>query len=109
MNTKFNDFEIRKPTFISGKIPEEYKYDWDIVKWCNHKPILMTDGRTGEKKMVERSCYSIGFLRWNHKECFYNFESCGMRYFEEREDGLEDFIMDFAIFAKIENNNRGEV
>lgn len=46
--------------------------------------------------MSTRSCFSIGFLTWNEKECGFEFESCGLRYFEYRIDGLEKFILDFC-------------
>lgn len=91
----FKNFEIRKPAYI-GEIPEKYKYDWDIVKWCEYSPREVIDGRTGEKRISTRSCYTIGTLRWNREERYFTFESCGTRYLEDREDGLEEFILDFV-------------
>ena len=46
--------------------------------------------------MSTRSCFSIGFLTWDEKECGFEFESCGLRYLKHRIDGLEKFILDFC-------------
>lgn len=56
----------------------------------------MTDLYTGKKIISTRSCFSIGFLTWNEKECRFEFESCGLRYLEHIIDGLEKFILDFC-------------
>lgn len=74
---KFKCFEIRKPTII-GKPPTEdyFKYNFDLVKWsADHS-----------------YCWSIGFLRYRTNGDGFEFESVGLRYLKDREDGLEEFI-----------------
>lgn len=92
----YGDFEIRRPTFIGGTIPEEYANDWDIVLWQNHAPYEVTDGRTGEKRISTRSCFSIGSLCWNKKEECYQFESCGLRWLKYGTDDAAKWILEFV-------------
>ena len=66
------------------------------MKWENHEPYEAIDFHTGKKIINTRSCFSIGSLTWNEKECGFEFESCGLRYLEYRIDGLEKFILDFC-------------
>lgn len=75
---RFKNFEIKKPTII-GNPPDNdyYKYNFDIVKYNE-------DNST---------CFSIGALRYNKREESFEFESCGLRYLEYREEGLEEFII----------------
>ena len=68
----------------------------DLVKWEDCEPHEVIDWVTGEKKMSSRFCFSIGTLIWDSKEPWFYFESCGLRYFEHRIDGLEEFILDFC-------------
>lgn len=72
---RFKHFEIRKPTYFRD-IPEDYRYRWDIVKW--------------DKNF--QSCFSIASLYWDKKEYCFEFKSCGLRYLEHREVGLEAWI-----------------
>ena len=89
----WNDFQFRSPTYFDGHIEP---YDFDLVKWQDHKPYEVTDFKTGEKKISTRSCFSIGTLKWDNKNCSFSFVTCGMRYFDYYVDGLEKFISDFA-------------
>lgn len=84
---RFKSFEIRKPTIL-GKPPESdyFKYNFDLVKWTNDNSL----------------CWSIGFLRYNKKECDFDFESCGLLYLEHREDGLEEWLVKWCELKKIE-------
>ena len=84
---KFKKFEIKKPDFLGGPPSEDYyKYNFDLVKWA--------DDNT--------HCWSIGSLRYNKKENWFEFESCGLRYLEYREDGLEEWLIKWCELKKIE-------
>lgn len=75
---RFKQFEIRKPTLLGEPSTEDYyKYNFDIVKWSDD----------------DTWCFSIGTLKWNKKENYFNFKSIGIRYLEEREDGLEEWLV----------------
>ena len=90
----WNDFQITSPTFLDGHLePEQYS----IIKWQDYDPPFEAiDWETGEKKMVSRSSFVIGDLVWDDDEWGFKFQSCGMRYFEHRIDGLEEWIMKFC-------------
>lgn len=90
----WNNFQIVSPTYLDGHLePDKF----DIVKWAKHEPpIEATDWKTGKKKMVSDYCFSIGELIWDRKEPGFEFESCGLRYFEHRIDGLEEWILEFC-------------
>ena len=80
---RFNDFEIRKPTFIGDPpSPDYYDYNFDVVKWSEY------DGK--------EYCFSIGTLRFDKHEGSFEFESVGLRYLEDREDGLEKYLLDWC-------------
>lgn len=66
------------------------------MKWEDPEPYGVIDVHTGKKIMSTRNCFSIGFLTWNEKEYGFEFESCGLRYLENRIDGLEKFILNFC-------------
>lgn len=89
----WNGFQFRAPTYLNGHFEP---YQFDLVKWENHKPYEATDWYTGEKKMSTRSCFSVGLLTWSPKGHYFDFKSCGLRYLEHRVDGLEKFILDFC-------------
>lgn len=90
---EWNGFQIRQPTYLDGHF-EPYKFD--LVKWEEHGPCEVTDWATGKKKIITRSCFTIGTLIWNDREPCFEFESCGLRYLKHRIDGLEKFILDFC-------------
>lgn len=77
---KFKDFEIRNT--------KEYK-QYEIIKWqtsCSYgKPY----------------CYTIAFLDYNPKECSWEFRSVGNQYLENREDGLEEYILKYIELLNI--------
>ena len=84
---RFKQFEIRKQTFVGEPPTEDYhKYNFDIVKW--------SDNNTW--------CFSIGTLRWNKGEDCFDFESVLTRYLEEREDGLEEWLIAWCQLKGIE-------
>ena len=84
---RFKHFEIRKQTFVGEPPTEDYhKYNFDIVKW--------SDNNTW--------CFSIGTLRWNKGEDCFDFESVLTRYLEEREDGLEEWLIAWCQLKGIE-------
>lgn len=46
--------------------------------------------------MSSEYCFSIGMLTWDKKEGGFEFESSGLRYFENYIDGLNEWIMKFC-------------
>ncbi len=80
---KYKCYEIRKPTII-GKPPTEdyFKYNFDLVKWSEDNT----------------HCWSIGFLHYRTNGDGFEFKSVGLRYFEDRVDGLEEFILRWCEF-----------
>lgn len=96
----WNGFQIRSCVYLDENYIDNDRYD--IVKWQEHEPYEVIDGRTGEKKISTKSCFSIGYLIWDSKEKYMTFESCGLRYFENYEDGLNEWILNFCDRIKIE-------
>ncbi len=84
---RFKQFEIRKPT-LCGNPPTEdyYKYHFDIVKWADDNS----------------HCWSIGHLEWDRKGLYFEFRSCGLRYLQHREDGLEEWLLKWCELKEIE-------
>lgn len=90
---KWDDYEIRMPTYLDG----HKDYDrFDIVKWEDTEPYEAIDWITGEKKTYTNHCYTIAMLEWDNKYSGFEFRSCGVRYLDERKDGLEKFIKEFV-------------
>lgn len=87
---KFRDFEIRPTTYLDGHTETKH---YDVVKWQTHDPYEVTDFITGEKKMLDRSCFSIAHIYWNEKESCWEFESVGTRFLKYCEDGLCEYIL----------------
>lgn len=87
MEMKFKQFEIRKPAFL-GEPPTEdyYKYNFDVVKWNDDN----------------QWCFSIGSISWDEGECSFRFESVLTRYLEEREDGLEEWLLKWCELKTVE-------
>ena len=90
---EWNGFQFRAPEYLDGHF-EPHKFS--LVKWEDHEPYEVTDLYTGKKMMSTRSCYTVATLSWDKKEEWFKFESCGLRYLEDRIDGLEKFILDFC-------------
>lgn len=93
-------FQIRDVTYI-GFNPGR-PCEFDVVKWYKHDPpmknvTIFREGRIYENQTVYESCYSVGSLIWDRKECSFHFESVGMRLFEEKpSDAVMQMILDFA-------------
>ena len=87
---RFKQFEIRKCNFIGAPpTPDYHKWNFNLVKWYkNHE---------GEDR-----CFSIGHLEWKRKEPYFEFRSCGTRYLEHREDGLEEWLLKWCELKAIE-------
>ena len=84
---RFKNFEIRKCTFIGDPpTPDYHKWNFDLVKWSDDNS----------------HCWSIGHLEWSHKELGFEFRSCGLRYLEYREDGLEEWLLKWCECRKVE-------
>ena len=83
---RFKDFEVR-PTQPEKDADGNLQYE--VIKW--HK--------TG------CSCFVIGFLTRDGKKD-WEFRGVGMRYFQHRANGLEEYIMAYCnlIDACLEDN-----
>lgn len=90
---RFKNFEIRKCTFLGDPpTPDYHKWNFDLVKWTR-----------GQVNGVEKDyCFSIGHLTWNRKEPCFEFRSCGLRYLEYREDGLEEWLLKWCECKEVE-------
>lgn len=104
---KFKDFEIRDVVYL-GDPPHDGIIRFDLVKWYDHAPTEVYDLDAGKKKIITRSCYSIAGLWWNEKEPCFVMESVGLRYIEEREDGLEEWLQRWCKLKEYELLNREE-
>lgn len=81
----FKNFQIRKCTFIGDPpTPDYHKWNFDVVKW------------------EDDYCWSIGHLEWDHKELGFQFMSTGLRYLKDREDGLEEWLIQWCKLKEIE-------
>lgn len=98
---KFKDFEIRDIVYF-GKPPKDRPIEFDLVKWQEHEPYEVIDLGTGEKKMSTKHCFSIARLWWNDHEPCFEFESVGLRYLENREDGLEEWLLKWCELKEYE-------
>lgn len=92
---KMGDYEIRDICNLN-KEPDENPTEFDVVLYYNHSPIECTDYRSGKKIITVRSCYSIGQLRWDEKEDTWDFESVGLRYLEDGNSLVNNWILDFC-------------
>jgi hypothetical protein len=66
---RFKTFEIRKCNGNDDKL--------EVVKWFNH------------------SCIVIAFIEYNPKELGWSLRSVGMRFVDEYEEGLAEYIKNF--------------
>lgn len=98
---KFKDFEIRDVTYL-GDPPKDRPIEFDLVKYQDCEPLETTNWETGEKTITTRYCFSIGRLWWNDKEPCFEFESIGLRYLENREDGLEEWLLKWCELKEYE-------
>ena len=97
---RWNNFQFREPVYLDGR---KDKYRFDLVKWKNYAaPTEVTDAYTGEKVVLNEYCFTVGTLVWNPKEAAFEFNSCGLRYLKYRIDGLEKFIINFALMMEEE-------
>lgn len=84
---RFKQFEIRKPALLGNPPTDDYyKYNFDVVKWAEDNSY----------------CWSIGFLKWNRKEPCFEFESVGLRYLEDRENGFEEWLLKWCELKELE-------
>ena len=84
---RFNQFEIRKPDILGNPPTDDYfEYNFDLIKWADDN----------------LHCFSIGSLVYDKEEEGFKFSSCGLRYLQYREDGLEEWILKWCELKKIE-------
>lgn len=88
---RFKDFEIRPITLIEGRTDPKRL---EVVKWVKReKPVEVLDLRTGKMKMSDSFCYVVAILSWDEREGSWDFRSIGMRFLEDYEAGLSEFIL----------------
>lgn len=74
---RFKNFEIRKCVGVNAQ-----HHDFELVKWSD-KPFEGTG---------KPFCWVVGFFTYNKKEPCWEFKSVGMRFFEDYEHGLVEYI-----------------
>ena len=91
---RFKDFEIRPYTGWDGKdSPDLY----EVVKWYKtEKPMKVTNAETGEESMKDTFCYVLAFLKWDSHEPCWQLKSVGMRFADDYENGLCEFVSAYA-------------
>ena len=87
MKERFKNFGIMRPTYL-GEPPADADKRWDVVKYYKY------DGKECN--------YVIGTFLWNDREPCFEFSSCGTRYLEDREDGLEEWLMAWCQMKEME-------
>lgn len=76
VSEKGETFSLRRPHFIQGATPAQYKDDWSIEKWYDDN----------------KYCFVIASLHWNGET--YSITSVGTRL---REDGGDPDVLQWII------------
>ena len=96
---RIDGYQIRDVTYI-GLPPADTPPKYDIVKWewvVADPPYEALNITTGKREMVTEYCYTVGTLVWNKKEPCFEFESCGLRWLEEKPpEAVVDMVLKFA-------------
>lgn len=89
----YKGFQIRDVNYL-GEPPKDAPIKFDVVQWINHEPYEVIDGKTGEKRMSDRSCWSVATLEYNPKEPDIELRSVGLRWLEAHPDeDVEEWIL----------------
>lgn len=83
---RFKDFEIRECTNTNDKYN-----NFELLKWY----------KNGEKEF----CYVVAFITWNPKEPCWEFQSVGMRFIDDYEDGLCEYVKKFMELVGVTYKN----
>lgn len=88
---RFLNFGIETPYFIGKPPTEDYcTYNFNVVKYT-------------KDSISNKECnFVIGTLTYEPKDFTFKFKSCGLRYLEEREDGLEEWLLKWCELKAIE-------
>ena len=89
---RFKDFEFRPPTFLDGHTEKDW---YNLVKWT----------KTNDGKEYH---FVIASIKYNNKECGWDFASCGTRYLQYREDGLEEWVLRFIDLLNVQKKYEEE-
>ena len=98
---RIDGYQIRDVTYI-GMPPKDAPIKYDVVKWAKpDKPYeaFSWDEKKNEmvKKLFTEYCFTVGTLVWNRKEPCFEFESCGLRWLEEKpSETVVDMVLKFA-------------
>lgn len=90
-------YQIRDVTYI-GLPPAGTPPRYDVVKWdVADPPHEALDLISGKRKLVTEYCYTVGTLVWNKRELCFKFESCGLRWLENKpSEAVVDMVLKFA-------------
>lgn len=89
----YKTFQIRDICYV-GDPPKDSPIMFDVVQWMTHEPYEVVDGKTGEKRMSDRHCWSVAHLVYDPKEPCFELVSVGLRWLEVHPDkDVEDWIM----------------
>lgn len=89
----WRDFEIKPTMFIDGHI-DPCKFD--LVRWYAHTHIESYNPLNKTTELIDCSCYSIASLNWCKSSGRFSFESYDMRFIDDYEEGLVQFIKEFT-------------
>ena len=88
---RFHNFGIESPVYLGEPPMKDYKkYIFDVVKYQN----ISTSGK--------ETNFVIGTLFYDPKDFCFKFSSCGLRYLEERVEGLEEWLLAWCKLKEIE-------
>lgn len=97
--SELGDYQIRDVCYLGGKNSDPNPTRFDVVKFYDHEPyecIVIENGKSLGKRTTTRSCYSIGFLKWDSEEGYWEFESVGLRYLEDSNTIVNNWILDWC-------------
>ncbi len=95
--SEFKEFQIRDCVYFCNNtdVPDN-PTRFDVVKWYKHAPMKVHVYEGGEYKgeqITTSGCYSIGFLEWDAREGGWDFESVGLRYLEDTNTLVNNWIL----------------
>lgn len=100
---RFKDFEIRQYKSLNGQTDPN---KLELVKWYKtDEPIEVTDGITGEKKIHDTFCYVVAFIDWNNRESCWEFRSVGLRFLDDYQEGLCEFVRKYLEVLDVVREN----
>ena len=81
---KFRNFEIRPSSRVRIPVSEDHN-EFDLVRWMDDNSY----------------CLPIATIKYRQYRDDFSLNSIGLRYLEWREDGLEEFILNWCNLQRI--------